>query len=518
MIYPHMLKSLFLRLLVPYLLLLSACGHSSVLQKLVDSPTAQLPYCNASDPIVTGQLPPVLEGLNLTPDKTHAILLEEGASALVARGWLAENAVQSLDLQYFIFSSDNVGILSTDTLLLAAERGVKVRLIVDDTLSHGDPDLLQALALHPNAEVRIYNPTLKVGVSQWRQAKNVVTNFRGVNQRMHNKLFIADSKVAITGGRNVSSEYFDLDGHANFRDRDILLIHGAVEETQKSFDSFWESSLSVPITKLMGERPDVPVGEAWRVLHEYSCNPQNFYPAIRKRINRLPASFAKQREEGLLHTLDDVHFVWDPPGKNESDGMWDGSDTTTTLIELVQRAKKSIVIQTPYLVTTEVSQKVFKEATDRGVRIRILTNSLSATDNVMAFSGYKRSRKALLKSGVEIFELKPDPEIQAAIMNGPLRFRMTTELAVHAKSMVIDDEIAVVGSFNLDPRSANLNTEVLAVLHSEPLSRYLKHQMTREMSPDNAWETTLDSNPDKNAPWGRRFNLFWARLVPMSVL
>jgi putative cardiolipin synthase len=497
---------------------LTGCGHSSVLQQLAQSPTANVPYCSEQPQAEPPQLTHVLSELKLNPKQTHAILLEEGASAIVSRAWLTENATKKIDAQYFIFSADNLGLISTDGLLVAAERGVQVRLLIDDTLNHGDPDTLQALALHPNADVRIYNPTLNVGVGKARQIKNVVTDFRGANQRMHNKLFIADGQVAITGGRNVSSEYYDMNNTANFRDRDILLIHGAVEQANQSFEAFWASSLSVSILELIGDTPKIPVGESWRLLHDYSCDPSHYLPEIRERVHRLPQSFAQRAQKGELYSIDDVHYVWDPPGKNDGTGMWDGGDTTTTLIELVKGAKESVVIQSPYLVTTSLSQDVFRAAVQRGVRVRILTNSLSVTDNIMAFSGYRRSRKDLLDTGVEIYELKPDPEIQASIMNGPLRFRFTTELAVHAKSMVIDGEIAVVGSFNLDPRSANLNTEVLTVLHSVPLARTLKHKIEIEMQPLNAWQATAQDNPDNYAPWGRRLRLIWARLIPKSVL
>ncbi len=152
------------------------------------------------------------------------------------------------------------------------------------------------------------------------------------------------------------------------------------------------------------------------------------------------------------------------------------------------------------------------------MEVKIITNSLSVTDNIMAFSGYKRSRKALLETGAEVYELKPDPNIQDTIMNGPMRNRILAGLAVHAKSMVIDGRIVVVGSFNLDPRSANLNTEVLIVLHSEEMAQYLLHQIEREMRPENAWQTTLEENPDSQAPFGKRLRLFFSRWIPASVL
>ena len=158
---------------------------------------------------------PISEG------KTGVLVLDDGAGALAARAWLSDNAVKSIDLQYFIFSADNVGIIATDALLLAAERGVAVRMLVDDLLAHGDADLLHALNEHPNIQVRIYNPSINVGKSLSDKLINVSTRFRDVNQRMHNKTFIVDGNVVITGGRNVGDEYYDFDSVYNFRDRDV---------------------------------------------------------------------------------------------------------------------------------------------------------------------------------------------------------------------------------------------------------------------------------------------------------
>ncbi len=477
-----------------------------------------LPYCDERPASGPSKLNALIEELQVPPDQTGVLLLERGASALIARAWLVEHATKSIDAQYFIFSADNTGLVATDALLLAAERGVKVRLLVDDTLAHGDPKILQVLSAHPNAQVRIYNPVINVGRSTPDKVKNVLSDFRGVNQRMHNKLFLADGRVAVTGGRNVAAEYFDLKLKSNFRDRDVLLVDGEVKDAQASFEQFWAHPLAQPIEDLLGEPLPYPKEQIWKVLHQYSCNPEKFLPMLRDRIDAVPASLRQRVGGGQLSRVQKVEYISDVPGKNDSKTLKGGGISTDALIALVRGAKESVVIQSPYLVTTEVGVGVFRAAEERGVEVRILTNSLAATDNVLAFSGYRRGSRALLEVGVEIFESKPHMAAQTEIMNGPLAQRHNSRMALHAKSMVIDGKVAVVGSFNLDPRSANLNTESVTVIYSKEVAAHILRRMTAEMGPDNAWKVTLDSNPDKKASLTRRISVFFSRLAPLSVL
>ena len=503
---------------MPIVVWLTSCAahHSPLVDALHSHDFNQIDHCETivqPDPI----LPEVVESLNFEDDETTAMILNHGTSAIIARAWLSDHATESIDAQYFIFASDNLGLIAIDHLLRAAERGVRVRLIVDDTLNHGDPNVLLALALHPNAGVRIYNPNINVGTSTWAAAGNVVTDFRGVNQRMHNKLFVADGTVAITGGRNVGSEYFDLDQTANFRDRDVLLVNGAVQSANESFQEFWDSDIVVPIEELVGE-PEFDPELAWQALHQYSCDPENFLPSIRARVSNLPTALRERLTGDFAHSIDSVEYVSDPPTKNDEEGMWGGGATTDRLIELVNSATESVLIQSPYLVTTEVAQGLFRAAVERGVSVKIITNSLSVTDNYQAFSGYQRSRQDLLDAGVEIYELKPNAEMQSAIMNGPAEMRYYSSLAVHAKSLVVDFEVAVIGSFNLDPRSANLNTESITVMHSETIANQLARQIQQDMAPENSWQTTSDFNPDSEAPFGLRFKAWLARIMPESVL
>jgi len=213
------------------------------------------------------------------PGATGAYVLDTGEEALLARAWLADHAERSIEVQYFIWSTDNIGILAAEALLRAADRGVKVRVIVDDMLIDVPDKTLLALARHPNIEIRIYNPVHHVGTPFYKRALNVLTDFRGANQRMHDKTFIVDGKVAITGGRNMADEYFNYDHAYNFRDRDALLLGAAVKTMQASFAAFWDSPLAVPVASrydgwgLMKKNvhvDDAEVQQEFDDLHDYA--------------------------------------------------------------------------------------------------------------------------------------------------------------------------------------------------------------------------------------------------------
>jgi putative cardiolipin synthase len=177
-------------------------------------------------------------------------VLDTGEEALPARAWLADHAQKTIEVQYFIWSTDNIGILASEALLRAADRGVKVRVIVDDLLVDAPDKSLLALAKHPNIEIRIYNPQHSVGTPFHKRLVNIAVNFRGINQRMHDKAFMVDGKLAITGGRNMAAEYFDYNTEYNFRDRDALLLGSVVEDMRTSFNKFWASPLSAPVEEL----------------------------------------------------------------------------------------------------------------------------------------------------------------------------------------------------------------------------------------------------------------------------
>ncbi len=457
----------------------------------------------------------------LMRNRTGVYALEEGDVSLVSRAWLAEAAERTIDIQYFIFTADNVGLIAVDYLLRAADRGVHVRVLVDDFMLEVGGESLLALDAHPNIEIRLYNPTANIGKNLPTKLFKLATDFRGFNQRMHNKTFIVDGTVAITGGRNIADEYFDYDHEFNFRDRDVLLLGRASSEVQGSFNQFWNNALSVPIRSLLRTTVTPDTATAYRYLHEYACDPRNFWPQVRERIKSVPVAFNHILESGALVWSDSVAFVSDVPGKNAgTSGIGGGGASTEELIRLIKGAQKSVTIESPYLVTTPLSQGLFREVIARGVRVRILTNSLASTDNFEAFSGYQRERDALLKIGVEIYEFKPDAEVRRKVMTSALQATLhyTPTFGLHAKSMVVDDHVAVIGTFNLDPRSANLNTECFAVIHNARIAQDLRHAMDVDVQPENAWHTTAAFNPDGAVSAGKRMKVWLRRLVPKAVL
>jgi len=222
--------------------------------------------------------------------KSGAYVLDTGREALLARAWLADHAQASIEVQYFIWSTDNIGILAAEALLRAANRGVRVRVIVDALLIDAPDKSLLALAKDPGIDIRIYNPQTSAGVPLQKRAVNVLTNFRGVNQRMHDKILVVDGKIAIAGGRNMAAEYYDYNHEYNFRDRDALLLGAVVKAMQASFERFWNSELSVKVEDLYGGlglmRANVSVNDAeirqiYRELHAYAKSPANFAPEVR---------------------------------------------------------------------------------------------------------------------------------------------------------------------------------------------------------------------------------------------
>jgi phosphatidylserine/phosphatidylglycerophosphate/cardiolipin synthase-like enzyme len=458
----------------------------------------------------------------LMSTKTGVYVLEDGSGSMVARAWLSEYAEKTIDIQYFIFSTDNVGLIACDYLIRAADRGVKVRIIVDDIMVDGDVQDILTFDSHENITVKIYNPGVNLGKNIFKKIQKFTTDFRSANQRMHNKTFIVDGKVVITGGRNIADEYFDYDHEYNFRDRDILLLGKESGKVNKSFDEFWNSSLSKNVTSIIKEKPEnISSENRFDNLHEYACNPDNFWPQIRKRIESLPATFNAIKNSGDLVWLDDVSFVSDTPGKNDgANGLGGGGISTNALIDLVKNAKSTIDIQTPYLVTTELGQSLFREAVERGVKIRILTNSLSSTDNVEAFSGYQSDRTKLLNTGVRIYEFRPDAAVRNKIMTGELQEKLNHKpiFGHHAKSMVIDNQVTVIGTFNLDPRSANLNTECIVIVNSNKISRGVLKGMEEEFKPENSWETTLEYNPDSEVNKFKRIKTWTRKIIPKEIL
>ncbi|NQZ40751.1 MAG: phospholipase D family protein [Moritella sp.] len=502
---------------VLFSLLLSACSAKPIL-----FPESKHDYCadieKKSSPMLSTYLTPVTDKM---ANQTGVYVLEQGIEAMLSRAWLTKHAEETIDVQYFIFSTDNIGLIATDYLVKAADRGIKVRVLVDDIMVEANGEDLLTLSKHKNLSIKIYNPMVNIGKNVFDKVINLTTNFHQLNQRMHNKTFTVDGQVSITGGRNVADEYFGYDHEYNFRDRDVLLVGGAANDIQTSFDQFWESDLSVDVKELIKDHEQSTAVPNFTALHEYACNPENFVPSVRKKIKNIPFAIDEIQKNQELQWVTGVEYVSDIPGKNDQTDFLAGSGISTErLVELLRSAKTSVVIQTPYLITTKYTRSHFKALVDKGVEVKILTNSLASNDNLEAFSGYQRNRKDLLKTGVQIYEFKPDAQIRRKIMSEVMQKQLEHApiFGLHAKTMVIDDNIAVIGTFNLDPRSTHLNTENFVVIPSKKMAEEVKFGMLEEMQPENAWRVTLDWNPDGEVSKLKQLGVKLRRVVPKNIL
>lgn len=459
------------------------------------------------------------------PSQSGVYVLDRGDEALLARAWLAEHAQKTIEVQYFIWSTDNIGILASEALLRAADRGVKVRVIVDDLLIDAPDKSLLALAKHPNIDIRIYNPQHSVGTPFHKRLLNLAINFRGFNQRMHDKTFIVDGKLAITGGRNMAAEYFDYNQQYNFRDRDVLLLGNVSETMRTSFERFWASPLSAPVEELydgiglMQKHVNIKDDEIQIIyagLHDYANNPDNFSAENRTAIDNTPQAFMRLAKH---ITWTNVEFISDTPGKNNMKYLLGGGGLTTKkLAALVENAKEQIVIQSPYLVMSAQAKKLFKKALKRGVSVRINTNSLASTDNIQAFSGYRNQRDELIKMGIEIFEFKPD----AAIKHQLVKFAVAENaeppiFSIHAKTMVVDGLTVYIGTFNFDPRSQNLNTEVGVIVEDVALANQVQTAIETDMLPENSWDAATEK-PDQYVTSAKRKKVLFYQLTPIKPL
>ena len=449
--------------------------------------------------------------LSKSSRRTGVYVLESGEYALLARAWLTEKAQATIDVQYFIWEPDNIGILAAEALLSAADRGVRVRVLVDDFLLKTENRILANINHHPNVELRIYNPKHHVGVSVVERIYYLFFDFTSFNQRMHDKVAIFDDHVSITGGRNMADEYFDYDAVYNFRDRDVLLAGAVTEKVKENFEEFWSSSLALSVDALLGPLATESDESFRRELQAYANNPSNFDPKVRESI-----ADVSTRIQAVLGDMvwTDVEFINDAPGKVST-----ALDLKTygRLVEEVSAAQRSILIQTPYLIFPEDGIALLAKKVDEGVRVRIVTNSMLSTDNPMAFSGYQQQRASMIEAGIELFEFRHDASIRDEIITKTATNTHAT-ISLHAKSMVVDGARLFIGSFNLDPRSAQLNTEVGVLIENPTLAKALSRQIEKDMLPENSWAISQQFNPDHMASWRKNMEIWFYGLLPITPL
>jgi putative cardiolipin synthase len=412
--------------------------------------------------------------------------LTEARDAFAARVLLARAAERSLDLQYYIWHNDLTGGLLFDEVRAAAERGVRVRLLLDDNNTPGLDSLLAALDSHPNIEVRLFNPF----VIRKPRLLNFLVDFFRLNRRMHNKSFTADAQATIVGGRNIGDEYFGAGGGALFLDLDVLAAGPIAQDTAKDFDRYWASASSYPAPRILAPAPEgflaASAGRAAAIARDPKA--RDYLDAIR----RLP--FIKDLLERRL-ALDwvPVRLISDDPAKALGRAL-PSELLISKLDDLLERPSQSLDVVSGYFVPTHTGTEIFTGLAARGVAVGILTNSLEATDVPLVHAGYAPHRKPLLEAGVKLWELKGmggaglSREVTGAGSTGGSAGGSGT--ALHAKTFAADKTRAFIGSYNFDPRSAQLNTELGFVIQSARLAAGIEQAFATTI-PQSAYELKL---------------------------
>ncbi len=430
-----------------------------------------------------------------------AALVTRNLDAFVLRALAAREAGRSLDVQYYIWHDDLTGRLLKEALISAAERGVRVRMLIDDMNGAGRDDVLLAMDALPNLEVRLFNPARNRNTAL-RRALEMALRLVSTNRRMHNKAWIADNRVALVGGRNIGDEYFDASDSTNFHDADLLLVGDGVRQASRIFDQFWNSAEVIPLRALHGDRarPEPALlarsRAAWREQARASAYMQALAGGalLRERVSPLSAT--------PLYRVDDLRVLSDPPQKaaaiaaRRAPERWLMYDVLSMLFS----ARHEVRVISPYFVPGSSGSLLFAGQAARGVDVGIVTNSLSATDVPVVHAGYMGYRKPLLQSGVKLWEMRRSPASRArpgllgsgasAVRPGQAR-PSAGGASLHTKSFVVDGERGFVGSFNFDPRSAYLNTE-MGVMFSHPgLAGELRRMFDAAAHPSDSYRLSL---------------------------
>ncbi|HWZ71141.1 MAG TPA: phospholipase D family protein [Casimicrobiaceae bacterium] len=443
---------------VAFVILISGCASLPALEgrttttAFVDTSETRLGHALAAD-------------VAANPGKTGIYPLSDPRDAFAARLLLADAAEKSLDAQYFIWHGDEGGYLLFEGLWRAAERGVRVRLLLDDFYTAGLDPMIAALDAHPNVEVRLYNPLAQRAA----RTLNLLTDFTRVNRRMHNKSFTVDNQVSIVGGRNIGNEYFGAGSGVAFADLDVIAVGAAVSDVSKQFDVYWNSPSAYPAAKLVRVAPAEGVTKVEAMFATTRADPDS--------VAYLQAAGASPIVRNLLdHKLNlewlRARLVYDDPAKTLDTNA--GTDVLLfpELVRAVGPAEKSFDLVTPYFVPGEEGTAALAALASRGVKVRIATNSLASNDVKAVHAGYAKRRKDLLRAGVVLYELKPTAAQESHELDVPW-FGSGSSSALHAKTFAVDRSRGFVGSFNFTPRSELLNTEMGLVIESTTLAERL---------------------------------------------
>ncbi|MCA0395385.1 MAG: phospholipase D family protein [Proteobacteria bacterium] len=418
------------------------------------------------------------------PGKTGAILLPEGLDAFASRAISARQAGRSLDLQYYIWHDDLTGHLLMYEAWQAAERGVRVRMLLDDINTSGKDAALLALDTHPNIEIRVYNPFRnRDGIARLLE---MVQRMFSITHRMHNKAWIADNRVAVLGGRNIGSEYFDAHGDTNFRDLDVVLFGPEVQQASVIFDEFWNSEAVVPIAQL-NRKSRRKLDEVLAQIKEEARG--ETARRFLDKVDLSPSVRAYFAQELTPFWSDTLRILSDPPLKWKAEPRVDG--LVAELGDKLDKTRHKALLISPYFVPGDDGVAEFASLVrDRGAQVGVITNSLAANDVVAVHGGYANYRKPLLQAGVQLYEIRPHTAQSDSSLFG------SSGASLHTKAFLVDDRHGFIGSFNLDPRSIDLNTEMGVLFDDPALGRALRDEYLRLAGPEKSYWVYLNADGD----------------------
>ena len=472
----------------------------------------------------------VRRDLGAEPAASAVKLVEQNAMAFAYRAVTAAAAVRTLDVQYYIWHDDFTGRLLAAELMRAAERGVRVRVLIDDIDARAKHDLFVVADLHPNLEVRVFNPFYSRSGLLGKMSEFVLRGSR-LNHRMHNKAWIADNRIAIVGGRNIGDEYFGASEHSNFSDLDLLLAGPIVADVSASFDQYWNSPNAVPVARFDGKAP--PPAALDELIDECARVPRR---GGRYALHQGAARRAQARRVAAAAGADAAGRGRAPAGGRSLEGRHRGqgvraSNVLAGLAGATAAAGEELFIVSPYFVPGKRGAASLVGQVERGLRVVVLTNSLAATDVAAVHTGYARYRRDLLRGGVELYEMKR--KVGSETGRSQLSVTGSSGASLHTKAMIIDSRWVFVGSMNIDPRSANLNTEMGILVESTELAEQLRAQFERTTGPEISYRVVLEEDeglvwydrvkgedrrlerePDASA--GRRLTVTLLRLVPIE--
>ena len=422
------------------------------------------------------------------PGQSGLHALPDGRDALAARLALADAAQRSLDVQYFIWNKDLAGKVLLERLFRAAHRGVRVRLLLDDLGTMPSDATLLAIDSHPNIEVRMFNPV----ALRSPRLLGMIADLVRINKRMHNKSFTADGQVAIVGGRNIGDEYFGANEAMNFADLDVVVIGPVVREVSDEFDLYWNHQASIPIAALSRQNTTSEEFAAKRATLT-AFNTTAEYSVYAESVR--DSEFVRQlKNHAVSYSWGRASIVSDHPDKVLTSAAKTETHLAPKLRQVVDATKRELFLVSPYFVPGKKGVDLLASVRQRGARVVVITNSLASTDGVPVHSKYQLYRKALLRAGVELYEIKPTAGAQQGRRSGGFRGPSGSgSTGLHAKTFAFDRRIGFIGSYNLDPRSSKLNTEMGVLFDCPALAKRLPETTERDLD-RNAYRVQLVGN------------------------